>query len=414
MRAEGMRRGNASAVLRAVLAGGPLSRADIARSTGLSAPSVTKLTAVLVEAGVLREEAPLETAQGRPRVPVGVDPRGPAALGVHIGLLRTTLGLVALDGTVAAQRVLDHDAPADGGLDPRRIAEQAVDGAREFLADRLGGRRILGTGISLGGWVDGDTGTVVEHSALGWSDVRLLELLDGRLPGPVLLDQNVRASARAELWFGAGREVDDFVYVFFGNILGAAVVVDRSVHRGPGAAAGGIEHLPVSGEPGTPCPCCGAACLSAVASDAALVERARTAGILSAADEHLPLERLIAAARPAGTGSGDLRAQELLRTRARHAGRAVATVVDLLNPSRVVLAGGIVAADEYLADLRQEITDRVHRGWSATERVVTSTFGSGTLVVASAMPLLEGVYQDPIALLGPEGREGPAAQGVAS
>lgn len=86
----------------------------------------------------------------------------------------------------------------------------------------------------------------------------------------------------------------------------------------------------------------------------------------------------------------------------------MATVVDLLNPSRVVLAGGIVAADEYLTDLREEVADRVHRGWSATERIVTSTFGSGTLVVASAMPLLEGVYQDPIALLGPD------ARGVAS
>lgn len=400
MRAEGMRRGNASAVLRAVLADGPLSRADIVRRTGLSAPSVTKLTAVLMDAGLLSEQAPLEATQGRPRVPVRIAPRGPVALGVHIGLLRTTLGLVALDGTVISQYVLDHD----GDLDPRRIAEQAVDGAREFVAARLGARTLLGTGISLGGWVDGETGTVVEHSALGWTDVRLLDLLDGRLPGPVVLDQNVRAAARAELWFGAGREADDFVYIFFGNILGAAVVVDRSVHRGPGAAAGGIEHLPVSGVEGTPCACCGAACLSAVASDAVLVERARERGILAAADEHLPLERLIAAARPAGTGSGDLGAQDLLRTRARHAGRAVATVADLLNPSRVVLAGGIVAAEEYLTDLRAEVTDRVHRGWSADERIVPSTFGSGTLVVASAMPLLEGVYQDPIAALGLDGK----------
>ncbi|MDV9176910.1 ROK family transcriptional regulator, partial [Streptomyces sp. W16] len=285
MRAEGMRRGNASAVLRAVVADGPLSRADIARRTGLSAPSVTKLTAVLVDAGLLSEQAPLEPTQGRPRVPVRIDPRGPVALGIHIGLLRTTLGLVALDGTVLSQRVLDHD----GDLDPRRITEQAVTGARDFLAERLGGRRLLGTGISLGGWVDGDAGTVVEHSALGWTDVRLLDLLDDRLPGPVMLDQNVRAAARAELWFGAGREVDDFVYIFFGNILGAALVVDRSVHRGPGAAAGGIEHLPVSGVEDTACACCGTACLSAVASDAVLVGRARAEGVLASRDAHLPL-----------------------------------------------------------------------------------------------------------------------------
>ncbi|KPI15305.1 ROK family protein [Actinobacteria bacterium OK074] len=397
MRAEGMRRGNASAVLCTVVADGLLSRADIARRTGLSAPSVTKLTAVLVDASLLSEQAPLETAQGRPRVPVRVDPRGPAALGIHIGLLRTTLGLVALDGTVLSQRVLDHD----GDLDPRRITAQAVTGAHGFLGEQLGERHLLGTGISLGGWVDGDAGTVVEHSALGWADVHLLELLGDRLPGPVVLDQNVRAAARAELWFGAGREVDDFVYVFFGNVLGAAVVVDRSVHRGPGAAAGGIEHLPVSGAEGIACAYCGTACLSAVASDAVLVEQARAEGVLTPTDARRPLalERLIAVARPAGTGSGDARARQLLRTRAEFAGRAVATIADLLNPSRVVLAGGIVAADEYLPDLRAAVTDRVHRGWSADERIVTSTFGSGTLVVASAMPLLESVYLDPLALV---------------
>ncbi|MEV5976586.1 ROK family transcriptional regulator [Streptomyces sp. NPDC052114] len=398
-----MRRGNVSAVLRAVLTEGPLPRADIARATGLSAPSVTKLTAVLVRAGLLRENAPAETTQGRPRVPVAVDPSGAVALGVHIGLLRTTLGVVGLDGTVFAQRVLDHEAPGDGGLAPDRIADQAADGAREFLADRLGGRRLLGTGISLGGWVDGERGVVVDHGALGWRDVRLLDLLDGRLPGPVRLEQSVRAAAGAELWFGAGREVDDFVHLFFGNVSGAALVVDRAVHRGPGAAAGGIEHLPATDAPDARCPRCGTGCLSLLAGDAAVVAAARAEGLLPDAGP-LPLERLIAAARPAGSGTGDTRAQELLRRRARYAGHAVATVVDLLNPSRVVLAGGILAADEYLDDLRAEVTARAHRGWDAATRVVPAAFGSGALVVASAMPLLEEVYADPVGVLGPDGQ----------
>ncbi|MEU7576018.1 ROK family transcriptional regulator [Streptomyces sp. NPDC041068] len=399
-----MRRGNASAVLRAVVTEGPLPRADIARSTGLSAPSVTKLTALLVQAGLLREHAPAEATQGRPRVPVGVDPSGAVALGVHIGLLRTTLGLVCLDGTVLAQRVLDHEAPGDGGLAPRRIADQAADGAREFLADRLGGRRLLGTGISLGGWVDGERGVVVEHGALGWRDVRLVDLLDGRLPGPVRLEQSVRAAASAELWFGAGREVDDFVHIFFGNVLGAALVVDRAVHRGPGAAAGGIEHLPATDEPGARCPRCGTGCLSLLASDTAVVAAARARGLRLPDAGRLPVEHLVAAARPEGSGIGDPRAQDVLRRRARHAGRAVATVVDLLNPSRVVLAGGILAADEYLDDLRAEVTLRAHRGWDAATRVVPATFGTGALLVASAMPLLEAVYEDPIGTVGPGGR----------
>ncbi|MFF7631895.1 ROK family protein [Kitasatospora sp. NPDC008050] len=402
-RAEYMRQGNASAVLRAVLAYGPVSRAEIARHTGLSAPSVTKLTSTLIEAGLLGELAPVEPTQGRPRVPLRVDPERTVALGVHIGLLRTTFGLVGLDGRVLVERELAH--AGQGEPTPRRIAERAAEGVRAFLDERLDGRRLVGTGVSIGGWVDGARGQVVEHGPLGWREVALLDELTGKLPGPLVLEQTVRAIARAELWFGAGREVDDFALVFIGNVLGAAIVVDRTVHRGPGAAAGGIEHLLATDEPGVRCPRCGTGCLSAAAGDLTLVAEARSAGLLGPAVHggtggSLDLERLVAAARPAGSGSGDVRAQELLRRRARRAGRAIATLVDLLNPSRVVLAGGILVAEEYLDDLRAEVAERSHRGAEVAADIVPAVFGARTLVRSSAVPVLERVITEPFTSLG--------------
>jgi predicted NBD/HSP70 family sugar kinase len=246
---------------------------------------------------------------------------------------------------------------------------------------------------------------VVEHGPLGWRGVPLLAEFGDRLPGPVVLEQTVRAIARAELWFGAGREVDDFVLVFLGNVLGAAIVVDRTVHRGPGAAAGGIEHLPATDDPSVRCPKCGTGCLSVAASDIALLAEARAAGLLGPARQpgtggSLDLERLVATARPAGSGSGDERAQELLRRRARRAGRAIATLVDLVNPSRVVLAGGILVADEYLDDLRAEVAERSHRGAPVAADIVPADFGARTLVRSSAVPVLERVITEPFSALG--------------
>lgn len=402
-RAEYMRQGNASAVLRAVLAYGPVSRAEIARHTGLSAPSVTKLTSTLIDVGLLGQLAPLEPTQGRPRVPLRVDPDRTVALGLHIGVLRSTFGLVGLDGRVLAERELSHLELAD--TSPRAIADRAVRGVRALLDARLGDRRLVGTGVSIGGWVDGARGEVVEHGPLGWREVPLLDLLAGRLPGPLVLEQTVRAIARAELWFGAGREVDDFVLVSIGNVQGAAIVVDRTVHRGPGAAAGGIEHLLATDDADVRCPRCGTGCLDAAAGDIALAAQARAAGLLDPGGggtlgSGLDLERLVAAARPAGSGTGDVRAQELLRRRARRAGRAVATIVDLLNPSRVVLAGGILVADEYLDDLRAEVALRSHRGPAVAGDIVPAVFGARTLVRSSAVPALERVITEPFAALG--------------
>ncbi|MGF1430641.1 ROK family transcriptional regulator, partial [Kitasatospora sp. LaBMicrA B282] len=300
-RAASLRQGNASAVLRAVLAYGPVSRAEIVRHTGLSAPSVTKLTGTLIQAGLLDELAPLEPTLGRPRVPLRVDPDRTVALGVHLGPLRTGFGLVGLDGRVLAERELPHPA---GPPTPRRVLDRAVAGVQAFLDEELAGRRLAGTGVGIDGWVDGERGLLVEHEPLGWRAVDLRAALAGRLPGPLLLEQTVRAIARAELWFGVGREVDDFLLVHIGSVLGAAIVVDRTVHRGPGAAAGGIEHLLATDDPEVRCPRCGTGCLSAAAGDLPLLAEARAAGLLASApaDGPLDLERLVAAARPDGTG----------------------------------------------------------------------------------------------------------------
>ncbi|MFF2045147.1 ROK family transcriptional regulator [Kitasatospora sp. NPDC058170] len=414
-RAELMRLGNASAVLRAVLGHGPVSRAEIARLTGLSAPSVTKLAGPLIEAGLLGECGPVGSVQGRPRVPLRIDPDRTAAVGLHIGLLRTTFGLVALDGTVLAERELAHAGLAD--LSPERIAAQAAAGVRALLDEKLRGRRLAGTGVSLGGWVDGGRGLVVEHGPLGWRGVDLAGLLGGLLPGPLVVEQTVRAIAGAELWFGAGREVDDFVLVFVGNVLGAALVIGRTVHQGPGAAAGSIEHLPAAADASAAdgaavrCPQCGSGCLGVTATDTAVVAQARAAGVLPddparpydparAAAGSLELEHLIAAARPAGTGSGDARAQDLLRLRARRVGRAVAAVVDLVNPSRVVLAGGILAAEEYLDDVRAEAARHCHRGEAVVADIVPAASAPRTLVRSSAVPVLARVITDPFTALG--------------
>ncbi|MCP2341126.1 ROK family transcriptional regulator [Actinomadura rupiterrae] len=379
-RAEGMRRANASAVLRAVLSGDGVSRADIVRRTGLSAPAVTKLTASLIASGHLAEAEPRHTtALGRPRVAIRIDRDRGAALGVHIGLERTTLGLVALDGTVLAEQALRHEDTS-----PNAIVEQAAEGVAAFLREHRGGRRMLGTGVSIGGWVDG--GTVVEHAALGWTGVPLADLLGARVPGPLRMEQHVRATAEAELWFGAGRETDDLVIVFIGQVVDAALVLGRSIHRGPGSAAGGIDHLPVS-EGGPACGCGRTGCLSAVATDAALLADARRAG-LEASD----LDHLIALAR-----QGDEQAAALVGGRAKAVGRAVALLMDLVNPGRVVLTGGVVKAPEHLDELYAEAARRASRGRDGlADRIGATELGPDALVVSAAAPVLAGVLADPL------------------
>ncbi|MGH3747726.1 MAG: ROK family protein, partial [Micromonosporaceae bacterium] len=354
---------------------------------GLARGSVTKLTARLIEAGLLHELPPSEPDRqpGRPRVPVAIDSRY-RVIGVHIGLPWTIIGAVSLNGEVVSQKTLPHR-----GTSFRSIVRRAAAEVRR-MSTAQAGREVLGVGASVGGWVDPAQGLVVEQKALGWQEAPLLEALSEQLKTPVLLDNTVRAIALAESWFGAGIDVRNLLHVFIGNVVGAGMVVDRKLHYGPKSAAGYLDHLPVIGAVGAQeCECGRRDCLQVVASDTAVMEAAQQQGL---AGPDSTVGDLAALAR-----EGDERASALLRERARNVGSAIALLVEILNPDRVVLGGGTVADPDYMADVHEGMRRRLRRPAhvDVTELVVPTSFGQHAVMLASATLFLDAFYRDPMA-----------------
>ncbi|MFF4343717.1 ROK family protein [Kitasatospora sp. NPDC001540] len=378
-------RRNVAAIMRTVLVHGPQPRAGIAELTGLSAGTVTRLTARLTSAGLLHElpgvRGPAEG--GRPRVPLDLPTERTAVVGVHIGLLRTTVGLVDPRGGVLGQAVHAHRSSA-----PDVLVAQAAAAVAELAGGLGAGRRVLGVGVGIGGWVDTEHGTVVAHQPLGWHDVPLHRLLSAELGHPVRLEGTVRAMALAETWYGAATRARSAVELFIGNVVGSALVLDGRIHGGPRSAAGTLTHLPVAGARGPRCDCGRYDCLQAVATDASVLAQARAAGSAGPGDA---FEDVIARAR-----QGDRPAAHLLRRRARHVGRAAALVLDLLNPELVVLAGGPLLTPEYLPDVRRELVRRSQLGGEAAARLVLSGLGPQALVLSSAAPFLDAYFSDPL------------------
>ena len=382
-------RQNVALIMRAVLHGGPLPRADIAELTGISAATVTRLTARLTAQGLLVElPAAASTEAGRPRVPLAIVRDTAAVVGVHIGWLRTTIGLVDPTGAVLTQTALEHES-----TEPDAVVRQAVAGVRA-LVRRAPARRVLGVGVSVGGWFDTDRGVVVEHAPLGWRQVPLADLVAARLDHRCRFDGAVRAMALAECWFGAAREVTSAVELFVGNVVGCATVIDRRIHRGPESAAGTLTHVQLAGATGVGCECGRRGCLQAVVTDAAVVQQARQRGVLGPDGTTIELSEL--------ARSGDRAANALLRTRARHLGQAASLLFDLVNPELVVLAGdAVLAHPEHLPAMRRELAEHSHLGETAAGRLVPSTLGEHALVLASAAVLLDDYYTDPLSYEAP-------------
>src|SRR4051812_6142874 len=324
---ESLRRKNIAQVARTLLHHGPSARADIARITGLSATSLTKITAYMIRMRMIRELAPVSGGDtGRPRVPVALDTSYHRFVGLHIGLRRITGGLLDLAGNVVAEHAVTHRRPSRSS-----ILAEAGNLHAELQAAAGGADRVLGTGVVTGGRVDPDRGLVVEHPLLGWKDVPLASEI-GPTGRPVLVDSSVRGLALAESYLGAARDTNCSVFLFIGNIVGAGIMVDGRLRKGHDDAAGTIDHLSLGTEtPGEPCRCGRHDCLAALASDVAVLAQARSAGLVRATGS---FESLLRKSR-----SGDAAAVDLLRTRAELTGLAAATLMDLLDPDLLVLGG---------------------------------------------------------------------------
>jgi predicted NBD/HSP70 family sugar kinase len=371
------RRTSASVVLRSVLEHGPVARSTVARLTGLSPASVTEHCARLAELGLLRESAAPRRSNGvgRPHVPVDLDDTRFLVAGVHVAVPYTTVALLDLRGGMVARRELKH-----GRTDPDRVLARAAEGLAGLFA-AVPGRRPLGVGVALGGWVDRETGTVVEHELLGWREVPVRELLGARTGLPVHVDGHARALVNAERLFGRARGSRSVLHLFVGNVVDAAFATNDEVHHGPRSAAGAIAHLPVPG--GTePCPCGRTGCLQAELGERTLCRRARAAGVTDSAN---PM-RVVAAA-----AGGDAVARRLLVDRARMTGRAAGLLLDVLNPETVVVTEvGVMHFEDCLKALREAAGD------SRAAAVLPTSFPDSVLAVAGGSVMLDVLFRDPL------------------
>jgi len=348
---------------------------------------VTKLTAELVAARLIHEQpvdAPIRQP-GRPRVPVAIDKLTFRAAGMHIGLLRTTIGLVDLTGGIVAERRLTHRSRR-----PESIVKQAVTGLKALIEDQPKGS-VLGVGASVSGLVDPESGVVPEHPSLGWHDVPLRDDLAAGLGLPVILDSTMRALPLAETWFGGRGPVPCMLHVFVGNVVGAAVLVDGKPLIGPASAAGYLDHLPTRVRTKHRCACGRYDCLQATASDIILLDEARAKGVIGPDDGLGALHERAA--------EGDRVADRLLRRRAELVGGAVALLVETLDPHVVILGGGIVIDPSHVTDIRRAVTAGVRRPLTiaAEDLVHATSFGTHAVMFSSAALFLDTFYRDPTA-----------------
>ncbi|HEY3465065.1 MAG TPA: ROK family transcriptional regulator, partial [Amycolatopsis sp.] len=225
-----LRRHNRSLLLSKLYFDGPLSRHELSQLTGLSAATVSNVTAELGEERLITEAGQVESDGGRPRVLLRVDPAYGHVVGVDIG--ETGVKVELFDLAMNRLATVEHQLPK--APDPATAVEQVTSGLREVFASAgIEESAVLGVGIGVPGTVEQGARVLVHAPTVGWDAVPLVSLLqDAGVSLPLFVDNGAKTQGQAEMWFGAGRGARHAVIALIGSGVGAAVVTDGTTYRG--------------------------------------------------------------------------------------------------------------------------------------------------------------------------------------
>jgi glucokinase-like ROK family protein len=375
--------------------GRPVSRAQLTEHLGVSRSKVSLEVGQLVEAGLLVEDGLGESEGGRRSSLLRI-PRGAGLVAaVDLGATSADVAITTLGGEVIGRT----GEPADIREGPNRVLGRAVELLAELLDEQgADAREVVAVGVGLPGPVEYASGRpTVPPLMPGWDSYPIHEAFAGWYDAPVFVDNDVNIMALGEHRGGLGRGVENMLFVKIGTGIGCGIVVDGRLYRGSQGSAGDIGHVRAAPD-GPVCACGNVACLEAMAAAPAIVREAeRIAGLepggalaaLREAEE-LDLGSVLKAAT-----HGDAGAVGIVRRSGRLIGETLATLVSVLNPSLVVIGGGVAYAANHtlLAEIRSAI---YHRSLPLATRnlpIMLSELGEDAGVVGASVMAAEGVLE---------------------
>jgi glucokinase len=333
--------GQQADLLRRVRAQEGLSRVELARSLNLAPSTVGIYVEHLIGEGFLYEGKPAERDFGRPPTLLALNPRGGRFIGVDFEA--RNIMAVAVD---FSQRPLKQFHDTISAAEPVESILRKLEHAVEAVSAG-DGPKVLAIGVGVPGIIDPASGVALSYKHIrGWENVPLVNRLSARFGVPVFVENTVRTMALAELWFGQGRGLRNFICVGMRSGLGAGIIIDRRVYRGGNHRAGEIGDWPCA---------VGAANGTSRSPGKTTVARLEEIASLQSLRDHVAVpsgtERLVQAAR-----AGDKGVLAFLDRVADAFGLALNQLNCAFNPEKIILAGTIAAfGDLFLERLERRL-----------------------------------------------------------
>ncbi|MDU2490993.1 MAG: ROK family transcriptional regulator [Clostridium celatum] len=391
---ELMKQLNVSAVLKVIKDNGSLSRAEIAKLTGLTPASVTNITKFLIEDNFLMESKIGESSGGRPPIILEFNPDARYVIGVGIGVGVIDVVITNLSASIIIKREMRIE---EERYDYDLVFKKLVNLINEVVkSSKIDKEKILGVGVALHGIVNAKTGISIHALYYGWKNEDIKEKLEEELDLTVYVDNDVRAMSLGESWFGATKDIANFVTLNISNGIGAGIIINNMPYYGVDFSAGEIGHIVVEAD-GDKCNCGNYGCLETVASNNNIIKKAIKLikqGVNSSLSKdidninNLSIEDICKAAN-----DGDELSITILKEAARYIGIAITNLINILNPTAIVVVGEIFENTTHTIETLSEIVkNRGLKLSSENVRIIRSLLGRDAAVVGAATLVIKEIF----------------------
>jgi len=382
---------NESLIVNTIRRRGPISRVDIAKLTGLTAPTVTNISGKLIEHGLIHEYMVGEYSGGRRPVLLKVNSEIANMIIVDIRS-KEMIGYLINGGLEIKEQTC---------YDIQHLKEEKILSLLENTIEQCysseNGKLALAIGIIVRGPVMSREGLSLFSPSAGWRNVPLKYLVEKQFQLPVFVENDMRAMALGAYHYGPYRDIKNAVFLGVGGGIGSGIILNGELYRGIGDSAGEIGHTVVDVN-GPLCSCGNRGCLEAMASESALVnimiksinegENSLVSEMVKGDIDAIRTKHIYAAAE-----EGDLLAIKMLQHTAQYIGMGVANIINIFNPQLVLIGGGIVKGRRFMEEtMMQVIKERSLASCYSLTRIEFSSEGRQDALKGIVDVVMEGIF----------------------
>ena len=392
-----VRKMNRSIILAVFRTQKTLSRAQLAAQTGLNPSTVSKIIHELIQENLIHETVLSQSGTGRPGLMLELNPKGGCALGIEINVdyIELLITDFSANSLWRKNQATKPEAAQDGIM---KQVIKLVKEASKFIQTH--NCHLLGVGVGVPGLVDVDSGVLRVAPNLNWVNIPVRDILANYLDCPIYVENEANAAALGEYYFGAVRNVKDFIYLSAGIGLGSGIVIGGQLFRGMFGFAGEAGHMTLDTN-GELCGCGRRGCWETFVGPRSVLQRVQRSLTLGAESiliemvkgnlQNITMDDVVKAAQ-----NGDKIANYALSEVAFYLGIGIANLLNLFNVEVIVLGGALnKASPVFLKDVERVVYENTLSPVREHLQIIPSAHGSDACIMGTIALVLDDILREP-------------------